>query len=548
MRPLIRLLCAVMTFGSASLARAQDSVCVTVRDGASQREVASALVRVEGDSELAREVWSDAAGRACVSREAISGSRRMLASALGYRVASRDLGAGNAGDLSLERALGPRSDGAIIKDSEWQRGQVVLAVARARYEMRNCVSLVIASCAGSFGADTAAPAALSLSDSAASAEARARLRSVAIALLESVALRLRAASDQPTQSLRERSGVTLVAYVDVPDSANRYTELRVAIPSGAGRASFGATEMLCMGEQCQRRRQLSLTWLMDEERRLAADLAIVTDGMRRTMDVFDLSAATGSVAVAATARTSPPAPTSAAPSAARTLIVRGVVRDEKGRSLREAQILASPAGTDTRADSSGRFVMRVPPGASTTLLTVRAMGYAPVYRIVVATGDTGISWEPRLRSVQQLAERIVREAGLPARLSSWRYDEMMARRAKGRGYFMLGEEIWSSTAIGDAIARVPGVHVRMGHTNNIERILMARCSRQKIAETFIAPEGRIGVWVNGYEQTQALQAEHVLGDLGINEVIAMEVYRGMSEIPAEYASARYCGVISVWTR
>ena len=539
MRPGIRFLCAVVTFGSATVARAQDSVCVTVRDGASQREIASALVRIEGDNEATREVWSDAVGRACWSRDAMPGSRRVLASALGYRGASRDVGASGTGEVVLERALGPRSDGAIVEDREWRRGQFEVVVASALRELRSCVSRVIASCTNSFGADTATPSDLSLFDSAASAGSRARLGSIGIAL-EHLALRLRAANYQPPQLLRERSRVTLVAYVDVPDSADRYTELRVAIPSGAGRASFGATEMMCAGQHCERRRQLSLTWVMDEERRLAADVAIATDGLQRTMDVFDLSGATG----ARVAR----AATSASPSGGQSVLVRGVVRDEKGRPLRDAQILASPAGTDTRADSSGRFVLRVPPGASTTLLTARAIGYAPVYRVVVATGDTGISWEPRLRSVQQLAERIVRAAGLPARLSSWRYDEMMARRAKGRGYFMLGEEIWSSTAIGDAIARVPGVRVRMGHTNNIELIVMARCSRQKISDRFLAPEGRIGVWVNGYEQTQALTAELVLADIGINEVIAMEVYRGMSEMPAEYASARYCGVISVWTR
>lgn len=77
---------------------------------------------------------------------------------------------------------------------------------------------------------------------------------------------------------------------------------------------------------------------------------------------------------------------------------------------------------------------------------------------------------------------------------------------------------------------------------------MPRCAMQLISEKFIAPEGKIGVWVDGYEQTRTRSAEDVLGELSVIAVIAMEVYRGASEIPGEYTGASYCGVISVWTR
>jgi alpha/beta superfamily hydrolase len=56
------------------------------------------------------------------------------------------------------------------------------------------------------------------------------------------------------------------------------------------------------------------------------------------------------------------------------------------------------------------------------------------------------------------------------------------------------------------------------------------------------------VWVNGYEQTRNQSAEDVLEEFSVGSVIAMEVYRGGTEVPAEFMSMRYCGVISVWTR
>jgi hypothetical protein len=88
--------------------------------------------------------------------------------------------------------------------------------------------------------------------------------------------------------------------------------------------------------------------------------------------------------------------------------------------------------------------------------------------------------------------------------------------------------------------------MRYGHT--IDNIVMPRCSMQKISATAIAPANKIGVWVNGFEQTQNQEAEDVLGEFTAVSVVAMEVYRGMSEIPGEFASSRYCGVISLWTR
>jgi hypothetical protein len=54
--------------------------------------------------------------------------------------------------------------------------------------------------------------------------------------------------------------------------------------------------------------------------------------------------------------------------------------------------------------------------------------------------------------------------------------------------------------------------------------------------------------VNGFERTLTQGAEVVLGDLLVADVIAMEVYNGATDIPAEYTGTNYCGVVSVWTK
>ena len=210
-----------------------------------------------------------------------------------------DRRAGDTLQVSLERAVGPRGSAATSDNVEWRQGQIALAVALALRDVRSCLALDTGSCARSYAANIAAPVDMSVADSAASVEARARLRSIGLAFLANVALRLHSRPDKPPQLLRELSGITLVTFVDVPNSADRYTELRVAISSAGGRASLGATEMICRATDCNRHRQLSLTWKVIVEGALAPVLAMVTDGRSRLVDAFDLSASTVTVATSA---------------------------------------------------------------------------------------------------------------------------------------------------------------------------------------------------------------------------------------------------------
>ena len=114
----IRALPIQGVFIIASVASAQDSACVMVRDDVSHHAIVSALVRIDVPRGATREAWSDAAGRACWSPAAIASPRRIEAQAVGYRHAWRDRQSGDTLEMSLERAVGPRGSAATSDNVE----------------------------------------------------------------------------------------------------------------------------------------------------------------------------------------------------------------------------------------------------------------------------------------------------------------------------------------------------------------------------------------------------------------------------------------------
>src|SRR6478735_4466095 len=106
MRLSISLLLAIASVGPGFLAGAQDSSCVAVHDGVSQRAIATALVRVAGDGALAHDSWTNAAGRVCWPLGALRSSARIEVGALGYQDVSRDLRGGESANVELHRAVG----------------------------------------------------------------------------------------------------------------------------------------------------------------------------------------------------------------------------------------------------------------------------------------------------------------------------------------------------------------------------------------------------------------------------------------------------------
>lgn len=541
------LVSLVGSLGVALSARVQSSMCLTARDAVSKAAIASALVRVADERRTVPAVWTDTAGKACWSRAAGSGGGRAEVMALGYRSAQVELRGADSLEVPLAYLAGDAALSSTPDVDAWQRNQMVLAVLLARRELDRCGSQATPSCAGSYRLDTLSGAGLAAADVGASAEARDRLSRAAATFVQAIEARMSGGASPPSPMHRDSASVALEMFLDTPDAADRYVELRLTIPRSAGHALFGATEMACRGTDCDRTHQVSVAWEMTSDHRPIPTLAMLADGATRSVDVFHLLSlpAPPGMAIAPSGATSggtvPAAPT-------RSVVVRGVVRDEKGQAVPGVQISASPGDAESRTDSAGHYAVVLRTSANAIVLSARALGYAPTFRTTFTERDTDIVWEPQLRRFQLLAARVVTGKGVPAQLSSWRYDELMARRAEGRGFFLVGNEISSSNSIGDALSRAPGLIVKMKYSNTITALSMSRCTQRAISGQFIAPGDLIGVWVNGIEQTLTRPAESVLGDLMVAEVIALEVYNGASMIPAEFTSANYCGVVSAWTR
>ena len=128
----------------------------------------------------------------------------------------------------------------------------------------------------------------------------------------------------------------------------------------------------------------------------------------------------------------------AAPLAAQTGVVRGVVTDSAGRPIRGVEVFAIRTDRTTRTDAQGRYTLtRVPWGQS--VLMARLPGYRPSER-AVTIGDSGeATLNLRLGRAVQLVDtlKIVSHDGCAA----YRVDGFECRRSAGIGQFRGPEEL-----------------------------------------------------------------------------------------------------------
>jgi hypothetical protein len=227
-------------------------------------------------------------------------------------------------------------------------------------------------------------------------------------------------------------------------------------------------------------------------------------------------------------------------SAQRMADLRGqVVRAMDTVAVVGAEVDLLGAGRTERTNSSGSFVFRrVSVGRHR--IRVRQLGYSPVIdSIDVKPFDTT---EHRL-VIPQLPTTLAPVSILGSSAStSARYGEAYRRAAMSRGYFFKAEEIqrlnpWRLESL---LFRVPGARVTGG------RLSFARCQDGRSAD-------QIQLWIDGYRMTgrghgvAAAEALELLHELNPAAVQIMEVYTGVSNIPAEFLDDA-CAVIAIWTK
>jgi hypothetical protein len=241
--------------------------------------------------------------------------------------------------------------------------------------------------------------------------------------------------------------------------------------------------------------------------------------------------------------------------------VRGIVVDAGGPVPgADVRLLRSkPDRTHlATSDSAGGFEFRdVTAGAWT--LVVRRIGYqAHAQPLVVDERDEVIIGQIRLTAVAQSMDTVavVEASVVPARYgSSSRMHEFYTRRARGRGRFFTRDDIEASgrSKLADLLRQVPGVRVKILPGDLVE-LSFARCSIGRLQGS-IDPTPRspvrgqpsqLAFYYNGVPVDTATGRRQI-AELDLGELEAIEVYRGVSELPLE-AMGDTCAAIFVWTR
>jgi len=183
------------------------------------------------------------------------------------------------------------------------------------------------------------------------------------------------------------------------------------------------------------------------------------------------------------------------------------------------------------ADSAGRFAFRdLTPGSY--LLEIRAIGYeAGAWRLRLAPGR-------QIEHVFDLAPMTVKLAPVVVEGTrerpAGRLADFERRRAGKMGYFITRQDIdkLNASNLADVLGTVRGVTLEC-----TGGVCIARMTR---AQPGCEPQ----YFIDGVEATA-----YFARNTPPHDVLGLEVYRGPSEVPAEFTGSNSgCGVIVIWTK
>lgn len=208
-----------------------------------------------------------------------------------------------------------------------------------------------------------------------------------------------------------------------------------------------------------------------------------------------------------------------------------VVSAMTGGPLENAQVLLVEEGRGTTTDERGRFrIGEVAPGPDT--VRVRLVGFGderlPITLRAGATTDVTLLLSETVLRMEEIDVTVDRPT--PERL-----DDFERRRRRGLGLFLTPEDIASRDA------QQPSDHLRNQPGLSVSRSILGEA---EIRFTRTNLDCRPEVIVDG----TLVQDFHV-DDLNPDDIWAMEIYRGSSEVPPEFTMQfEGCGLIVIWTR
>ena len=226
--------------------------------------------------------------------------------------------------------------------------------------------------------------------------------------------------------------------------------------------------------------------------------------------------------------------------------VRGRVRDDStGAPLAGVLVAAqrgrAPYAAQAESDDSGRFVLRLKPGQY--VVRARRIGYieeiAP--SVDVARAGESVALEMRMLTLPAVLEAVrVTESGGVRRNMLEGFDR---RRRHGSGVYLDAAFVTrrGHPPIPDLLRGVSGIMVVGDGRNAV--VQMGRARRNCYPLVYLD-----GKRLNAYNDN-AEKMRFVFQMIPGRDVEAIEIYRGMSETPAEFGGATApCGSIAIWSK
>lgn len=247
------------------------------------------------------------------------------------------------------------------------------------------------------------------------------------------------------------------------------------------------------------------------------------------------------VAVPAFAPASVPGAPAAAPPASDTITrVRGtVVRQDDGRPVRQAHLRfralqADSAGSEATAVSGERGRFRLPLATGRYVVVTRHLGFDTRRDTLRVPSDRSV----RIRIPLAAAPVEVRPIEVNVQVDWLAREGFYDRRSKGFGKFITPEELdrraaWSLT---EALKTVPGV-------KEVQSCRGSFCHESLVMTSSMT---QTGCDVTYYMDGNVLHGSVQPDNISVESVAAIEIYRGISETPAQFYGR--CGSVVIWSK
>jgi len=245
------------------------------------------------------------------------------------------------------------------------------------------------------------------------------------------------------------------------------------------------------------------------------------------------------------------------------VVIRGILYDDAtGLPVRGAVMLVDPS-TDApvahvRADSAGQFALQTREGQYQ--IAAVFPGYTSVLSAPIALQDgeqmtvhvpIAVKGDP---THQIAVVQHVKPDHSSVRSERSRLSAFDARRALGTGLHFDAQQIAQSHAatLGEFLQNVPGLSVTDPATTSSMTMIRSIGSFTSSGRSTRSNACHIAWFIDGRRIDLPGMSDPItqgLGMMTLDNVIGIEVFRGLSELPPEFADPDVrCGAVALWTR